>query len=201
MLKEFIDFCSELFPSINPYTVDGLKSAMEQFELHGKTFPVCLNKPLEYLSQGDVFSELPFTFFDENGEENVIYRKALLLSNTCDASRKNSLIFVALQNIDKGSNSGASLAFSDATLKDIKNNKLSQYMYLPSEIIKNDVVDFGVINTFSRELILEMIDKKKLNKLLSLNNYGFYILLSKITILFCRRQDMETEKDRQAGLS
>ena len=74
-------------------------------------------------------------------------------------------------------------------------------MYLPSEIIKNDVVDFGVINTFSRELILEMIDKKKLNKLLSLNNYGFYILLSKITILFCRRQDMETEKDRQAGLS
>ena len=32
MLSEFIDFCTELFPSISPYTKEQAKVAMEQFE-------------------------------------------------------------------------------------------------------------------------------------------------------------------------
>lgn len=62
MLEEFIDFCTEVFPSINPYTVENVKSAMAQFQHEGKTFSVCRSSPLDYLAQGDIFSELPFTF-------------------------------------------------------------------------------------------------------------------------------------------
>lgn len=32
MIPEFIDFCKELFPSIDPYTKEQAKQAMKQFE-------------------------------------------------------------------------------------------------------------------------------------------------------------------------
>ena len=77
MLEEFIDFCTEVFPSINPYTIENVKSAMAQFQHEGKTFSVCRSSPLDYLAQGDIFSELPFTFFVNYQINNIRLYKGM----------------------------------------------------------------------------------------------------------------------------
>lgn len=98
MLDEFVNFCEDLFPSINPYKIESLRTAMDQFKKNGKFLKVDLDIPLDYLAQGDIFDKLYFTYIDENGEQIQIERKAILLSNTCDAQRNENLIFAAIHN-------------------------------------------------------------------------------------------------------
>lgn len=96
MIPEFIEFCKELFPSINPYTRDQAKRAMEQFEnLYGNPKLVTHPKDGE-LYQGDIYTEIPFLYINEFGEQTCIMRKAQLLTNTCDAVRDDNLIFAAI---------------------------------------------------------------------------------------------------------
>ena len=193
MLEEFIDFCAETFPSISPYKIESLKNAVEQFKQNGHFFECCLPTPLGYYAQGDIFTDLPFSFVDSKGDYNIIKRHGILLSNTCDASRNDTLIFAALQPIELRKD-------SPQMRNDLKNNKLTQFMYIPREELKDKAIDFGLINSFPRELIVNGCSANKTKKICSLNDYGFYILLTKLTIFFARRQDEETERDRRIGI-
>ena len=200
MLEEFIDFCTEVFPSINPYTVENVKSAMAQFQHEGKTFSVCRSSPLDYLAQGDIFSELPFTFFDRDGRQKLVYKPSILLTNTCDASRRDYLLFAAISDIESEP-SPEFKALSSQTIEDIKFNRINRFLYLPCTELERKAVDFELVTVISREAILKMMSNNKLKKNISLNEYGFYMLLSKITVFFCRRQDAETEKERRMGIT
>jgi len=200
MLEEFIDFCTEVFPSINPYTVENVKSAMAQFQHEGKTFSVCRSSPLDYLAQGDIFSELPFTFFDRDGRQKLVYKPSILLSNTCDASRRDYLLFAAISDIETEPSPECE-ALSSQTIEDIKFNRINRFLYLPCTELERKAVDFELVTVISREAILKMMSNNKLKKNISLNEYGFYMLLSKLTVFFCRRQDAETEKERKIGIT
>jgi hypothetical protein len=200
MLEEFIDFCTEVFPSINPYTVENVKSAMAQFQHEGKTFSVCRSSPLDYLAQGDIFSELPFTFFDRDGRQKLVYKPSILLSNTCDASRRDYLLFAAISDIETEPSPECE-ALSAQTIEDIKFNRINRFLYLPCTELERKAVDFELVTVISREAILKMMSNNKLKKNISLNEYGFYMLLSKLTVFFCRRQDAETEKERKIGIT
>lgn len=200
MLEEFINFCTEIFPSINPYTVDNLKSAMAQFQHEGKTFSVCRSSPLDYLAQGDIFSGLPFSFVDKEGNRKIVRKPSMLLTNTCDASRRGNLLFAAISDFENAPSSELAEA-SQKTIEDIKFNRVNRYLYLPCTEMKSQAVDFELVTVISREAILEMMSKNKLKKIISLNEYGYYMLLSKLTVFFCRRQDAETEKERRIGIT
>lgn len=200
MLEEFIDFCTEVFPSINPYTVENVKSTMAQFQHEGKTFSVCRSSPLDYLAQGDIFSELPFTFFDRDGRQKLVYKPSILLSNTCDASRRDYLLFAAISDIETEPSPECE-ALSAQTIEDIKFNRINRFLYLPCTELERKAVDFELVTVISREAILKMMSNNKLKKNISLNEYGFYMLLSKLTVFFCRRQDAETEKERKIGIT
>lgn len=200
MLEEFIDFCAEVFPSINPYTVENVKSAMAQFQHEGKTFSVCRSSPLDYLAQGDIFSELPFTFFDCDGCQKLVYKPSILLSNTCDASRRDYLLFAAISDIETEPSPECE-TLSSQTIEDIKNNHINRFLYLPCTELERKAVDFELVTVISRKAILKMMSNNKLKKNISLNEYGFYMLLSKLTVFFCRRQDAETEKERRIGIT
>ena len=199
MLEEFIDFCTEVFPSINPYTIENVKSAMAQFQHEGKTFSVCRSSPLDYLAQGDIFSELPFTFFDRDGCQKLVYKPSILLSNTCDASRRDYLLFAAISDIEINPSPECE-ALSPKTIEDIKFNRINRFLYLPCTELERKAVYFELVTVVSREAVLKMMSTNKLKKNISLNDYGFYMLLSKLTVFFCRRQDAETEKERRLGI-
>ena len=124
MIPEFIDFCKELFPSISPYTRDQAKRAMEQFEnLYGNPKLVAHPKDAE-LYQGDIYTEIPFLYTNENGEQTCIMRKAQLLTNTCDAVRDDNLIFAAIHPCEEFSKTAKDLV-------SIKGNHTFRLFYIP----------------------------------------------------------------------
>lgn len=183
MEKGFIDFCAKLFPSIDPYTKEQAQIAMSQFENHDGPKLTTFFDPNE-LDQGDIFSEIPFVYVDDNGEVMCVKRKALLLSNSCDASRDDKLLFAAIQDIDN-------FEFDDSTIDAIKKNRKYNCFYIPDAKMKNKFVDFELIMTYSRKAFLEMLANTKVSKELALNEIGYFMFLCKMTIFFMRREDLD----------
>ncbi len=122
------------------------------------------------------------------------------MSNTCDASRRDYLLFAAISDIETEPSPECE-ALSAQTIEDIKFNRINRFLYLPCTELERKAVDFELVTVISREAILKMMSNNKLKKNISLNEYGFYMLLSKLTVFFCRRQDAETEKERKIGIT
>lgn len=188
MIPEFIDFCKELFPSIDPYTKEQAKQAMKQFEsIEGPV--LCRACGAFDLLQGDIFSEIPFFYTDENGEMKVIRRKAQLLSNTCDASRDELLLFAAIHPL-------SDIHDNDSMISNIVRNKRYSAFYLPDRILKDDYVDFELINSMSRETFLRLYQEQKVKRIASLTMVGYYMFICKLTVFFMRPEDVEVNSDR-----
>ena len=188
MIPEFIDFCKELFPSIDPYTKEQAKQAMKQFEsIEGPV--LCRPCGAFDLLQGDIFSEIPFFYTDENGEMKVIRRKAQLLSNTCDASRDELLLFAAVHPL-------SDIHDNDSMISNIVRNKRYSAFYLPDRILKDDYVDFELINSMSRETFLRLYQEQKVKRIASLTMVGYYMFICKLTVFFMRPEDTELNSDR-----
>lgn len=188
MIPEFIDFCKELFPSIDPYTKEQAKQAMKQFEsIEGPV--LCRSCGVFDLLQGDIFSEIPFFYTDENGEMKIIRRKAQLLSNTCDASSDELLLFAAIHPLSDIHN-------DDSMISNIVRNKRYSAFYLPDRILKDDYVDFELINSISRETFLRLHKEQKVKRIASLTMVGYYMFLCKLTVFFMRPEAVEVNSDR-----
>lgn len=187
MISEFIDFCKDLFPSIDPYTQEQAKKAMEQFQ--GTSGPV-LTRMCDSLDllQGDVFTEIPFIYTDKNGGFKTIMRKAQLLSNTCDAARDEKLLFAALQPLSELDNSNM--------VDSIKKNKRFSAFYLPDEPVNNDFIDFELVNTYSRESFLQLCEDGKVRRIATLTQVGFYMFICKMTVFYMRPEDSKVNSDR-----
>ena len=170
MIPEFVDFCKELFPSISPYTRDQAKRAMEQFEnLYGNPKLVAHPKDAE-LYQGDIYTEIPFLYTNENGEQTCIMRKAQLLTNTCDAVRDDNLIFAA--------------------------NHTFRLFYIPDPETQDLLIDFSLLTTLSRNTFLSLLQKGIVHRIAALSQIGYYMFICKLTVFFMRPEDVQVNKDR-----
>lgn len=188
MIPKFIDFCKELFPSIDPYTKEQAKQAMKQFEdIEGPV--LCRPCGTFDLLQGDIFSEIPFFYTDENGEMKVIRRKAQLLSNTCDASRDELLLFAAIHPL-------SDIHDNESMISNIVRNKRYSAFYLPDHLLKDDYVDFELINSMSRETFLRLHEEQKVSRIASLTMVGYYMLICKLTVFFMRPEDVQVNSGR-----
>lgn len=188
MIPEFIEFCQKLFPVIDPYTKEQAKRAMTQFESSNGPFLSQETDSFD-LFQGDIFSEIPFLYTDETGKVKVIKRKAQLLSNTCDASRDPFLLFAAIHPL-------ADFKDNQSLINGIVKNTKYNAFYLPDRILKNDYVDFGLINSIPRELFLRFHEEHKVKKIASLTLVGYYMFLCKMTVFFMRPEDLDVNESR-----
>lgn len=186
MIKEFIEFTANIFSCINPYTKENIDKAIKQFELEGKQLFTTMDNNLECLAQGDVLENVPFYRVNNMGKMEVFVTKGLVLSNTCDCSRDRDILlapFIPIKKTQKDRN---------ALIK----NKAYGYLYLPDNKFDEEVVDFSLSNSFNREVLLKGIEDKKINKKVSLNSYGYYLLLCKLTIYLMRPEDEEIKRIR-----
>ncbi len=94
MLKEFIDFVESNLPATSPDSKENLKEVITQFEKTGECFKFLMLNPLEELSQGDMISEVPFAYFDENGVYKIFKAKAIVLSTSCHIDQKDNLVLI-----------------------------------------------------------------------------------------------------------
>ena len=88
-----------------------------------------LDKPLEYLAQGDVIGDFNFKCIDCDGYEREFTTSGMLLSNTCDASRDENILLVPLIPFDT-----EKLKTEHINEYDLFNNKIFQilsiYIYI-----------------------------------------------------------------------
>jgi hypothetical protein len=188
MIKEFIDLCRELFPSIQPYTAESAKKALSQFKKDGRLLNFItgnLNRIVP--CQGDIFSEIPFYYMDADGSYKKVNYKAQLLTNTCDAERNENLHFAAILPLNN---------FNQQSQSDIKGNRHFQFFYIPDSRTENFVIDFGLITTISREAFIKAFTQNKINKIVSLSDIGFYMFICKLTVFFLRPEDIDVNESR-----
>lgn len=187
MIENFINFVTELFPSINPYTKEAVKDSIRQFEKSGEQKTYTMLSPFDHLAQGDILGEeLPFFKQDKKGNLSVLKAKAILLSNTCDSSRDDILIFAPLMEISK----------LEMNENDLKNNQIYRFLYIPDPALSDYVIDFSLLNSFSRELIETSLENGRFTKIKSLNNLGYYLFLCKLTVHLMRPEDDEVQEER-----
>lgn len=190
MIKEFIDFTSEVIPSISPYTKEGIKKALDQFNCKNKKFYTTMQDNFDILTQGDILDNIPFYRMDSNGELKIYKGKGIVLNNTCDCDRNESILiapFIPIASIKKD--------------KEIMMaNKVYDYLYIPDNNLEEEIIDFGLTNNYNRELIIKSIEDGKVSKIKSLNAIGYYLFICKLTIYLARPEDVEINEKRKEGL-
>lgn len=191
MLREFIDYVDAVLPAVPMGTKEGVQEAIAQFEKDGEQIKYLTLKPLKEFSQGDVISAVPFCFFDENGKQQMFKADALVLSTSCHIDQKNKLVLVPVLPLD---------AF-EGSLVELKKNKVIDYMYIPDGSLSNMFIDFEIMNTFSKDLILAGIENGKIHRVASLNQIGYYFFVIKLTIYLMRREDAGTLQERNIGFA
>lgn len=140
--------------------------------------------------QGDVFKGLPIY---AKGETKRI--KGIVLSNSCDISPQNKrdrpmrALFAPLVSLERFKDFLRSKGIDEDTIIDkidaIKKQIVTNVVYLPENgTIPDSLIFLDDIYQISSSELCEMI--KTNDKLITLSQVGFYILLFKISLHFCR---------------
>lgn len=150
------------------------------------------------ICQGDVLSGLPCVEIDHL-DYGVKYKDCIVLSNTCDIDTSNKrlfnsrLMYAPLIELDRYrqvllSHKAGTEQQIDSHIQSIKEQRISQILYLPkSSRFKESIVFLDRVLNIDNRCIDRMTLKDR--RLVSLSDYGFYMLLFKISIHFCRLQE------------
>ncbi|MEG2764380.1 MAG: hypothetical protein RR910_01350 [Acidaminococcaceae bacterium] len=181
MLEPFYEYVEGLFP-IAPYEYDHekVRDCIKQFRESGQTFG--FSESIiddDDLCQGDVLDSLPFKYYDDSGEEYILKAKAMLISTSCSIENEENIVVAPLIDLAKIN--------VKPDLKSIEKNIINQWMHIPdSSILANHVVDFSLMCSYPKKVVLNFLELEKAKKILSLNQLGYYLLLCKLTIYFMR---------------
>ena len=140
------------------------------------------------LYQGDILIDMPVCFIDDDGDTVKGIDYIAMISNTCDMqpTRKDTVLaspIVVLTEYrdflkaadDKG---------VDNRLKDIRNNRIFSFFYLPqNDKFPESFIDFSRMVTINSDFVNRIYSGKRL---LSLSPYGFYLFLIKLTFHLAR---------------
>lgn len=187
MLKELIDFVDASFPSIPYGEKEKAKEAIEQFEKTGETVNYLYSDLLPELSQGDILSDIPFIFYDNDGTLQRFKAMAMVVNTSCHIENKNCLTLVPVVSLNE----------IETNVTTVKNNKVYEIMYIPDTKLSNYCIDFSMPVTYGTDLIKNQIEKGNIHRVASLSQIGYYLLLIKLNIYLMRREDPVTMGQRK----
>lgn len=159
----------------------------------------------EILFQGDAIKNLPVINLPD---KTIKETPSIVLSNTCDLDLANKRafssqvcyapIFNFSKYIDSLIKRGTYKDTSDLDqhIEAVRKQYITQILYLPQggNLDYEGIVFLDRINNCHNTLINR--EQLSLNKIFTLSNYGFYLLLTKISIHFSRLQE---KIDRDEG--
>lgn len=175
----YFDFLEKMLPSFSYGELD--KELLKQFDFQDNGKYVT-EQHIDGLAQGDIFNNVPI-ISSTLEKFSVKPVKAMLLSNTCDATRRNYLTFapfIPISHLEK-------LNIDEILRKNQKNSLI----YFPHVALSEFVVDLNNIFSLERSLFSTLYNDKKIKKEFSLKNPGYYLLLSKLIVLYCRMESEE----------
>ena len=190
MLKELIDFVDSILPSVDPDFRDGVKDAITQFEQDGGEYHYLSLSCLDVLSQGDIISKLPFSFFSDTGEQELFISDAIVISTSCHIDNKDRILCAPVLPITS----------FHKNMDSLKRNTIFNYMYIPDSLTASSFIDFDTVNSYSKQMIMEGIEKEKIVRKASLSQLGYYVLIIKLSVYLMRREDSDTLSARDSSL-
>jgi hypothetical protein len=152
--------------------------------------------------QGDIIKEIRFPFFDYNSKEyKKIYFEAIILSNSCDIDTSNNKSgdrtvilakVIPFNNFIKGLDKyNVEIKDKNSYINDIKNQQISNIIYLPKFKDNPDYIAyFDQITTIELSEFKLLKEEIEDNKIASLDYFGLYILIFKLTHLLARLPDV-----------
>lgn len=162
-----------------------------------------LPSSLNYFLQGDLIRELRFPIFNiVTGQYEKQYFDALLISNTCDVDESNKntvtkkVVLAKLIPVNLYVASLKELAVENAAniLTQIKNQQFSNILYLPPNKEKNEYLAyFDDLSIIEKEELNALKGEITLNRIESLDYFGYYLFIFKLSYHFCRLPE-ETER-------
>lgn len=170
---------------------EGLVKALEDFpegiNYYLSNYPVDLKAAA---LQGDVFKGL--TIYGPRGSKEA---KGIILSNSCDIDTNNKrdfpmrAVFAPLVNlatlVESLQKAGIPQDKIDTKLDAMKKQLVTNIVYLPScDTIPESIIFLDDVYQVSTEELRQSLESS--NKILTLSQVGFYILLFKLSIHFCR---------------
>lgn len=188
MMHEFIDFVDEVYPSLAYDTKKKAKMAIRDFEEMNCPNVFLMQDTLEELSQGDILSEIPFCYFDGEGQQNTFKAKAMVLSMSCDIENNDMILLAPVLRLSD---------YASDDVSGIVHNTALTYLYYPDEKLKDYYIDFSYAFTYSSSFIRGLLNDGKLSKIASLNQVGYYMFLCKLSVFFTRREDPQTQQNRK----
>lgn len=176
MNRELLKIITEIFPSFSPYIESQVKEALKENKRNRQI--VTINEDCDEILQGDIFDEIDFIIY-KNNEPVQISLPGMIISNTCDIVRNKTLVFVPIVPIAKVSGNEAN----------ILRNEIFNLFYL--EEVDKAVINFDYIQYIPRELFEKKIKQTKSRRL---TQYGFYLLLIKLSIYLMRVESSEVQR-------
>ncbi len=166
-----------------------------------KSFPYNMDKRFyttsldkDILFQGDAYDSLPFVDFT-NIENGCKMRYGLIISNTCDMDLSNkrlfpsSIMYAPILSFEKYIMFLRRKNIPEESIKknisDIREQRFTSIFYLPAIYkVPESIVFLDRISNIKNDYI----DRKTINehRLFSLSDYGFYLLLFKLSVHFSR---------------
>lgn len=191
MLREFIDFVDSILPSVDPDFREGAKNAILQFERDGNQPNFLMLDVLDELSQGDIISKVPFSYFDSNGKQKIFTADAMIISTSCHIDQKDMLVLAPIFPLSEFKGDEVAL----------KKNTMFDFWYIPDAKLSDCFVSFGTLCSYHKQLIFEGIEKGRITRIASLNQLGYYLFIIKLSVYFMRKEDKETLADRNYGFA
>lgn len=200
---------NELERYVPPYLSQSSSSELK--EALKNHFPESYNPYKIYLDledisiwyQGDCLFELPYFSLDNQNIPKILYCNGLIISNTCMIDSRNqklsdvdvnlAIVFALEEYIEFLKAEGFSKEQIEGHLISIRSNSLSNVLYLPAFKrgqfnFPESFVRLDRISTFP-VAILSKYDVKYRepgDRIFSFSNYGFYLLLYKLSKYFSR---------------
>ncbi len=177
-----------------------LRDGLKQFALNSNSkiyTDFYLNSGPSYFLQGDLVFDLRFPTWDA---ETRIFEKAyfnsIVLSNSCDIDEANqqsrklpkqviiSKIFT-LADFTEGLES-LNIENSKAIVTSVRNQEYSNLMYLPPINNIEYIVFFDELSSISNAELNALKSNIDANRIASLDLFGYYLLMFKLSYHFCR---------------
>lgn len=161
--------------------------------LNGKSFYTERLSEAEFVFQGDTFKEIKMADYESEKFHSV---KGFLVSNTCDTFLGNDRLytpyftFAPIFSLKKYKESleSAKLTGINEHIKAIESQKVSSFFFLPKfGDMEDSFVRFDYM--FSMKCELDLLKSMLQKRISTLSDYGFYLLLFKLSIHFARIQE------------
>lgn len=146
------------------------------------------------LYQGDCLKDIPAFYLPDTRSK---LSQSMAISNTCDMDLNNKRLWnthilfsqiILLEKLEKALYQKFSEDRISNYISSLKKQQITNAFYLPkSKNLDEAVAFFDYTNSFD----INFVDRESLKekRLVSLSNYGFYILLLKLSIHFTRIQE------------